>query len=295
MPEPTVTPTLSSEATSWLLDAPGGDIPFDDLFSDGGTAVEPAAQPNAPVTPPAQPPVVTNDEPFLKAVNTVYKTREEAERGIAQKDDVIARLRTLEIQRTGFDPLTGKRAVQEPQAPSSYRDNPKAYIDDLMDAATKQDHAKYLDTQRRLIYDVLEPIAPVISEFTKSQAVRQVTDTIKDFPAFLRSPDYAKTGEMLPELRDAIHLAESDINYAAKLPQLYKTLYYVHQGMKTPELVQTAVHSAQQPNQPTARPTTSPTTAAPPNTSAVTPSFTTSEGRKAIMEQLEGKVKDAIW
>ncbi len=299
MPDP-ATPLPASgpvNTSDWMTDIPGGDLPFDDLFSgDGNQPASPAAvaQPQA-VTPPAPVPPATTNDTFLKAGNTVYKTREEAERSLAYKDEVVERLRNLEIQRTGIDPLTGKVVPREPQGPVNYTQNPDKYLEDLFNAATKKDPGKYVEAQQRLIFDTLGPLQPVIADFTKQQAVANVCQEIKDFAAFRGSADYTATLEALPELAGAIQLAESDMNFASRLPQLYKTAYWATHGRKTPELVAAAAQAAAvQPATPPTRPTTT-TTALPPPAPGAKPSFTTSEGRKAIMAQLEDRVVDQVW
>lgn len=293
-------PVTSTNASDWFSgEIPGGDLPFDDLFAQ---PAEPVAQPT-PAQPPApaaaepqapapQPPATP--EPFLKAGSTVYNTREEAERSLAYKDQVVERLRNLEIQRTGIDPLTGKPVAPTPQGPVSYRTNQGQYFDDLMQAVTKNDRAKYFEAQQKLIYDTLEPIAPLISDFSKQQAVSRVAQEIKDFTGFLQSKEYTDTLEVLPELKAAIQYAESDLNFANRLDQLYKTAFWAAQGRKTPELVQAAAQAATAaPAQPP-RPTTTPATMTPPAPGAP-PSLNTSEGRKALIAQMESKLQDVKW
>lgn len=292
-------PTVPANTGDWMQNIPGGDLQFDDLFNQPAPAAPApsAPTPPAPQTPPAvaQPPVP--DAPFLKAGSSVYKTREEAERSLQYKDEVVERLRNLEIQRTGVDPLTGKAVQLAPQGPVNYTQNQKAYVDDLVRAAeqAKTDPTKYFEVQQKFLFDSLQPIAPVIMDFTRNQAITTVSAEIKDFSTFMKSPEYAATLEMLPELRDAIHLAETDLNYAQRLPQFYKTAFWATQGRRTPELVQTAVSSAAAIPPPT-RPTMTPTTPSlPATTPVVAESMQTSEGRKAIIERLRGTVENAKW
>lgn len=294
MPEPNNIPATPSSANNWMDNVPGGDVPFDDLFGSPDVPSTPAVVEPPQVAPPA--PVVEPPTNYLSAGSTIYKTKEEAERGIAHKDEMLERLRNLEIQRTGIDPLTGKAVPTTPQGPVSYRNNQKAYFDDLVAAVNKQDPSKYYETQTKLVYDALEPIAPIIAEFTKQQAVATVSSEIKEFGSFLRSPEYTETLEQLPELRAAITYAEQDLNMASRLPQLYKTAFWATQGRKTPTLVANAVNglAAQQPTIPT-RPTATPTTPAPPSTPSAAMSLRTSEGRQAIIAQFGEKLKDTQW
>src|SRR6185312_13675913 len=91
-------------------------------------------------------PTPTVEDFFLKApTGSVYKTKEDAERGIAEKDSTIENLRKFAIEQTGFDPLTKRQVAQvpvrTPQATppptpedNSYVKNPKKYVEDLSKA-----------------------------------------------------------------------------------------------------------------------------------------------------------------
>lgn len=300
MPEPqvptTTPPATSGNASDWLQDIPGGDIPFDDLFagpSNGGTVTEPAAIP-VTATPQAPPAPTTPAEPFLKAGQSVYNNREEAERSLAYKDQLIEQLRQVEIRRTGIDPITQKVVPPEPQGPVNYRTNQAKYLEDLVAAVNKSDPSKYFEAQQKMVYDVLEPIAPIISEFARTKAINTVSQEIKEFGSFRSSQEFQDTLTALPELKAAIEWAEKDITMSERLPQLYKTAYWATQGRKTPEIVQSAVQAVTPPNPP-ARPTATSATLPPPSTPSVAPSFGSSEGRKAIMAALEGRIADAKW
>lgn len=299
MPDPQITntiPATSSNATAWLSDIPGGDIPFDDLFtspSDGGTVTDPAT-PTTPVTPQADPATTVPAEPFLKAGQSIYKSREEAERSLAYKDELIENLRQVEIRRTGIDPITQKPVPVAPQGPVNYRQNNGKYLEDLVAAVNKQDPTGYFHAQQKMVYDVLEPIAPILADFTRNQAIANVSAEIKDFGNFRGSADYQATLNALPELKAAVELAERDLNFSDRLPQLYKTAYWATQGRKTPDIVQSAVQAATPPNPP-ARPTTQPATMAPPNQVMAPESLTTSEGRKAILARFGNSLDNVKW
>jgi len=306
MPTPTApvvqVPTPPPAPPSNWAPPAGADTPFDDFFATDGP-VQPvtpptppapaAAQPPAPPAPPAPP------EFFLKAGQTVYKTKEEAERSLAYKDEVVETLRQREIQRTGIDPLTGKAVQVAPQGPVNYASNQKQYVDDLLAAAAEapKDPTKYFGVQQKFVLDTMAPYAPILNDFSKQQAIATVSREIKDFPAFYGSEDYTKVLEALPELRDAIELSQNDLNFADRQTQLLKTAFWAAQGMKTPTLVQTAVQTAAAiPITPPTRPTMAPSTAVPPTpTPVATESMETSEGRKAIMARLEPSVMNAKW
>lgn len=296
MPEPQVVPTAPAVPVATAIDS-YGDIPFDDLFagpSDGGTVTDPATPPAPSATPQVPAALSTPAEPFLKAGKTVYKSREEAERSLEYKDQVIENLRQIEIRRTGIDPLTQKVVPPTPQGPVNYKQNQAKYLEDLVDAVTKQDATRYFDAQQKMVYDVLEPIAPIIAEFARSRAIGAVSQEIKNFDSFHSGQEYKDTLDALPELKAAIEYAERDVSMNERLPQLYKTAYWATQGRKTPEIVQSAVQAATPPPTP-ARPTTAPGNLAPPTSPSAPLSLATSEGRKAIMASLEGRIQDAKW
>lgn len=261
-------------------DAPGGDLDLDALF--GNPEVQPttaSAQPEPqPVTP------VVADEPFLKtATGTVYKTAEEAARGVEHKDSLIAQLRQQLSEATGNDPL---KKTPQAKGPVNYIEERDAYFKDLNEAVEKKDTAKYIDVQRKLILDTIAPLAPTITSLVKTQAANAVETEIKDFRQFQHSDEYVKTLDTLPMLKDAIRVAESSPEAVNQLPELYKMAYLANQGRRLPEIVQ-----SQRNVTPTAvRPTVSSTpVAAPatPSTPQVQPTLDTSAGRKAIIEQQE--------
>jgi len=327
-PVPVVFPTpppQPANTADWMSEIPGGDIPWDDLFADPGqptpatppVAAQPPATPATPQAPPATAapatpvtPPTTDD--FLKAGKTVYKSREEAERGLAYKDEVIERLRNVEIQRTGIDPLTGKPVPPTPQGPVRYTQNPKQYMDDIVSAVSKQSPDDYLKVQQKLVYDTLEPVAPIILSFAKNQAVESASHELNaelvarsgdptkatsvDMGGFLKSKEYERALELVPDLKAAIAYGEGDLNFSPRLPQLYKTAFYIAQGLKTQELVQQVVTPVAAPQNPIpARPTTAPASAPLPAPSTA-PSLENSAGRQAIKAAMEARgVDKMIW
>ena len=301
----TVIPPNVSGSDFSFNDAPGGDMNFDDLFpstegnvlppttAEPGTTSKPAPAPQEPVAPT---PPLTPEDFYLKAGETVYKSKEDAERGIQFKDSVIEQLRQRYIFEHGVDPLTnrpvdipgtyGARPQEgQPQVPANYLQNAQAYFDDLVNAVQQQDHNAYLQAQAKLVFDILEPLAPVISEITKERAVQNVGKEIKDFGDFVGSESYNSVLQEQPALKEAIQLAESNYQMFSQLPGLYKLAYWASQGRRLPELLKAAQQPPATPPPP-ARPLTRPATAAPPVPTAA-PDIRTPEGRKALIAQLE--------
>src|SRR5581483_2127442 len=287
----------------------GGDIPLDTLFpADGSgyptgdtnppaaTSPAPAAAPQAPATQ-AQPPAAPADGQPATYAGT-YKTREEAERGLAEKDRIIEQYRTDTIKRTGIDPLTG-RPVTPQQPNESYVQNPERYWDDLAAAAQKGDKISYVRAQAKFISEVLSPVAPLIQNTAKQQALDALSLQIKtpegqpsEIRSFIGSPDYQAVLTENPLLKNAIENAETNFQLYAQLPDLYRMAYGLSQYRKQPELLKaatvataTAAANPTPPARPTATPSTLP---APIPTSQVSgPDIHTAEGRKEMIKRFE--------
>jgi len=287
------------EPNADLSNAPGGDLTFEQLFpSDEGNvdaappqpAPAPATEPPpAPVAPPPEPQAPAPDEPFLKGSKSIYRTREAALEGVNQKDALIEQLRTRYALTTGIDPITGQpvTASGAPAPAKNYAQDHKAYLMDLANAAQKGDPEGYGAAQTKFIYDVLEPIAPIIAQTAREQALRTTEQDVKDFRTFYGSTDYQAALDSNPELKGAIEFAESDIRNQARLPGLYKLTYQVSQGMRLPEMLR-AQQTQQPPNaQPTR--TVTPSSTPPPPQPAAPLSPKTSEGRKALIAQMEAQ------
>jgi len=242
-----------------------------------------------PVTPTPAPaatttPAPTPDEPFLKGSESVYKTREAAQRGLDEKDSLIKQLRQSYSLATGVDPIT-KQPINAiaPQGNESYVLNPKKYVADLQDAKSPEQLAK---VQQKFVFDTFQPIAPAISSMTKNAAIKQVADALPDFGTFYGSSEYKSTLEANPDLKEAVEMAESDIAFHPRLAGLLKLTYLTNKGMQLPELLKKA--AAPQTTAPT-RTSPTPTTVAPTEytTSNEAPSLQTKAGRKAIIDQFE--------
>lgn len=296
MPDPIKKPITSphepvtdpSTEVDWFADMPGGVEALDALFEEPQTTAP--SDPHTEVQPQDEPAKEPEDDFIRTGSGTVYKTKEDAIKGVEHKDALIEKLRMAEIARSGIDPLTGQ-PVRGPQtqAPVSYRQDPVRAYQELSEAVAKNDAKRFteiLDTLNKEALDErLAPFAPLITNLAKQQAIEAVEAELKGFREFHSKPDFANVIKALPELEQAIQVAESDPRFHDKLAGLYKMSYLAAQGMRLPELIRARATTAPQ-NQPVRSPT-NPGTLTPANATATKPGLTTSEGRKAIIEQFE--------
>jgi len=307
MSEPTNTaPAPAPQFSGDLLaDAPGGDALFSDLFPTDQGIPPTTGEPTTPASPapqaapsPAAPTPQSAPDYFLRNADgtVVYKTQEEAVRGLEHKDAIIQQLRERYILERGVDPLTNQPirlpdTSQGPQVPASYTQNQRQFLQDLVQAADKADGDAYFRTHAKLVYDLLSPLAPVIAGFAKQQAVEQLGQQFTDFRGFLQSPVYAQVLRDAPDLKQAIEIAESDPMLAQRLPQLYGLAYRAGQGYRVSELLEKAkTANPTQPGRPTTESrTATPPTPAGPGVTSIAEALGTSEGRKAIIEQFESQ------
>lgn len=258
------------------------DIDLDAAFPNPENVSDPNKQ-VVPETPPA-PQTTTVEEPFLKtATGTVYKSADDAVKGIEHKDALIQKLRQDAIERTGIDPVTGQ-PVHKDTAPINYTQDGDKFLSDLAAAAKKGDTTAYTKVQEKFVQDVLAPYAPIITGFARTQAVEQVANEISGFRDFVRSDEMKQTLEENPPLKQAIEIAEANPAAAGQLGDFYKMAYKLNLARKLPETVR-AQHAPT-----TARPTVASTTPQPPPSTTVkqsAPALDTSEGRKSLIEQQE--------
>ena len=291
-----------------MSDAPGGDFNLDDLF--GNPEVTQVTEltsstPAAPQTPEPQAPETPQVEvPFLKTpTGTVYKTHEDAIRGLSHKDQVIENLRAQLTQQTGVDPITGKAVVrQTPQTPQAtpseqvnYAQDSVKYWNDLSDAVEKKDPAAYSRVNQKFLQDSLAPIAPIIRDVAVQRALDNVSREIPDFKEVHASPEYTQMLNDLPLLKQSIETGEQYLEAAPQLPELYRYAYLIYQGRKAREIasapVQTVTPAVAQPS----RPTLTPSTPNPP-VAGPKPSFNSPEGRKAILDSGNARgLMDVSW
>lgn len=269
-------------------------------LTQGEQGTNPPAQPQ-PVQP-APVPTPTPEAEFIKAGQTVYKTREDAERGIAHKDDLISKLRQQVQTITGVDPLTGQPVqaqpqYPQPQGPVSYTEHPEAFSRDLNAAIERNDPVAYAQVQQKMILDTLAPLAPVIQGVSDDRAAQAVSREIPDFAAFRTGNEFQAVLQENPKLAQAIELAKSDYRFQADLPDLYKLAYAVGQSRKLPELIKAAQAQMQQAPPAPTRPTTAPSTMTPaPQDIGGTNRdlLATPEGRKQLIERGKAMGLDKI-
>lgn len=300
MPEPTLDQVAPGGVVQ-LNDAPAGldDATFDSLFPADGqhTAVAPVQQTPAKqdVAPQGQQTPVVNQQPdfFLKGEKSVYRTPEEATRGINEKDAVIEQLRQRYALTTGIDPITGKPVAinGQPQPESiDYSQNPNQYLEDLYAAAKKGGPEAYRDVQQKFIFDTVAPLRPILQKAARDQATEVLNAELPDSKGFVGTPAYSRALDANPELKQAINVGETDHRFHSRLPGLYKLAYLTAQGMQLPELLKAKAPQTQPPPVTPApvRTTVTPTTTTP-TTTNVRPSFGNIEGIRAVIREMEGK------
>lgn len=261
-------------------------LSLDDVFgtADAPNPNDPTAAAPQDVTPPAQ--QVTPAEPFLKAsTGTVYKSAEDAVRGIEQKDALIQKLRQEAIERTGVDPVTGQPVHKAPSVVNYTQDSEK-FLTDLRDAATKGDTKRYVEIQKQLVSDVISPYAPMLTGYAKQQAQEAVSAKYSDFKQFAHSEDFTRTLDENPILKNSIQMAESSPERSGDLTEFYGMAYKLNSARKLPEIVQ------QQAAVNTVRPTLQSGAPQAPVASskvAAAPSLDSPEGRAEIIRQFEAR------
>jgi hypothetical protein len=263
MPDPN---SVSSGAINGRVDlssAPAGDQDWDSLFPN--PELQTASQPQAATgTTPQQQPQA--DQVFLKAGDTVYKTAEDAIQGTAHKDELIANYRKF-LSEQGVDPNTLQRTnqqvgqVQQSQAdqqrtsPYKYYGNPN-FFDEVADAAQKRDRVRYEQLMathtQEAIQAQLDPWRATLAETNRFRAIRQATTEVPEFQKFIDGPGYKKVLDSFPLYKEMVQIGENDPVAAQRLPEVYKTMYLIYQGMNQPQAQsQTTTSTAQ--NTPTVR------------------------------------------
>lgn len=268
--------TPGQDALQW--DPPAGDIALDELYPGGASPT--TAQPQA------QPPATTQPETFVYT----YKTRDEAERGIAHKDTVI------EDQKRRIAELEGRTGqTAQPAPPAGTPADNRTYLQRVQDAVKRAveggDQSEYENVQRQFIFDALGPAVPIFMENARALAVNQVEEEVPGFKQFLRSQEFQKVKDTFPELKVAIDGAEGNLAYTSSLPGLYRVAHAAFVGLNAKELAKQApsVQTPAAPQQAAApRPTLTSSISEPP-APATPPDMNTAEGRKAIIEAMEKK------
>lgn len=240
----------------------------------------PAATPPAPTvtTPPAP------QEPYLKGDGSVYNTREAAVNGLNEKDRLIQQLRQQYSLATGVDPITKQPLQQQrPNGAENYLENPDKYLKDLGNAKTAQDLTR---VQTKLVLDTLQPLQPLITSSARNQAVASMKTQYQDFDKFYGGQEYTQVLEQTPSLKEAIEISENDYRFHNRLPDLYRTAYLVHNGMRLPQVLSEQANKQPPPQTPRQMPATTPDLGEPVMTQA---GLSTSEQRKALIKQFESQ------
>lgn len=292
MPDPKLSAGFDGARIA-LTEAPGGDIPFDELFPPEGSQPNPQETAGTPPSAPPQAP-----EFFLRAGNSVYKTAEDAATGVAHKDTLIDRYRAY-LAEQNIDPDTlqskPKPTPQSPDDPYKFLGKEGNLFDALSDAVGKRDRVGYDRAINNAVEErlnaTLGPLAPLISEVAQQRAVRRVSEDAKDFGTFRYSEEFQSVRKQIPLLDNAIKAAEGDFRMAEQLPDLYRMVYLIHQGGRKSDPV---VSTAPAVNPPTARPTTTPSTMTPPPPGVPTQNWATDSGsRKQLIKDMETRgIKD---
>lgn len=301
-------PTLDSIAPGGVVqlqNSPAGldDATFDSLFPAEPSQVttQPAqqvtAKPDTQQTQQSQSPTQdTQSGFFLQGNKSVYKTAEDAARGLNEKDALIEQLRQRYALTTGIDPITGKPVGTNGQTQEvvDYHQQPDRYLDDLFNAAKKGGPEAYRDVQEKFIFDVVKPLQPILQKAARDQAVETLSAEIPATKGFIGTDNYNKALELNPELKSAISISEQDHRFHSRLPGLYKLAYLTAQGMQLPELLKaqasqtkTAPQTQQTSGQPVRTTVQATTTSL--GTQVPPPSFKTIEGIRSVIRDMEGR------
>lgn len=295
-----------------LSNAPGADSSWDDLFPPEGV---PPAQPqaatgtNPQISTPQAP--SQSGQPFLQAGQTVYLTPEAAVEGTIHKDQYIDRVRTY-LKDQGIDPnkLERIQAQSAPQTSDPAATGPKyygqgqKYFDALSAAVDRKDRNAYEqitgEYSREALQHTLAPYGPLLAEVARQRAVRQVTNEIPDFQRFSETPEFRRTVDSIPLLRELANIGESDPNAAARLPEVYKTVYLIYQGARNQQVSSPAPLTQAPPvtNTPTMRPvsTMPQSTLTPPSPAPDTANWTTDrDARKQLLQDGKQRVGNVDW
>lgn len=237
MPDPNSVSSGANGGRISLTDAPGADQNWDELFPNpeliSATQSQTATQGTNPQT----------GQPFLKAGDTVYNTAEDAIQGTAHKDELIANYRRF-LSEQGVDPNTLQRAqqtVQQSQAEPAktnsqykYYGNPE-FFDKVADAAQRRDRVEYerlMSTHtQEAISAQLDPWRATLAETNRFRAIRQATAETPDFGKFIDGPGYKKVMDSFPLYKEMVQIGENDPVAAQRLPEVYKSMYLIYQGM----------------------------------------------------------------
>lgn len=192
----------------------------------------PLEQPPAPQTPAAAP---GTDQWYLEvSPQTRYRTAEEAVRGFAEKDRVIAE-RTAELERYRQF-IAGGTPAPAPQ------DDP--FVTALEQAVSGGDKQAFQRTLANYVAEqvkqqtmaALQPLQPVVGHATFQRAVEiaaSMPNGDPNIPNFVRSPQFAEVARQWPTLGNAIEQARYDPAFMnEQLPEMLALAYRVAQAQQ---------------------------------------------------------------
>lgn len=304
--------TATEPSAEW--NPPVGDEDFDSLFNrvggDGENLADsnaiPADQTTASAEPAAAPKATPEPSKFeLKtSTGTLYKSLDDAVKGVEQKDQLINQLRSMVAAVTGEDPLSkaGIKPGQTtaPQKPVSYLQDRRRFAQDLTKAAElgQRDDSwdPYGNVLGQYIYEIVQsavgPYMPVVQSVGKQQAMSAVAKDNPAFQEFYNSTEYHKVLEERPKLAGFIQFAEAQPTMQEELKELYESVWDHSQAKKLPELAlqrQQPNPTPRMPSQVVSRPSLRVPDHGQTIAHTAKPSLSTPEGRKAIIEEAERK------
>lgn len=301
-------PTLDQIAPGGVVQlgqSPAGldDATFDSLFPAEPSQVvtqpvqQVTAKPGDTQTQQTTQTTTQADQYFLQGDKSRYKTAEDAQQGLNQKDALIEQMRQRYALVTGMDPITGKVVGinGQPQAEVDYATQPDKYLDDLYNAAKKGGPEAYRDVQQKFIMDTVKPLQPILQKAARDQAVETLSLEIPGAKGFVGSANFTKALEANPDLKQAIAVGETDHRFHSRLPGYYKLAYLTAQGMQLPELLRAqatqtqSTSQTQQVVQQPVRTTVQPQTSSSPTQQATRPTFKTIEGIRATIADMEAR------
>jgi len=166
--------------------------------------------------------------------------------------------------------------------PYKYYGNPN-FFDDVAAAADARDKVKYEELMRaynqEAIQATLEPWRATLAETSRNRAIRQASVEVPDFAKFIDGPGYKKVLDSFPLYKEMVQIGENDPVAAQRLPEVYKSMYLIYQGMNQGQ-AQPQVNGTTQVN-PTVqqRPTLQSSSLTPPPTSVSTQGWQESNWR----------------
>jgi hypothetical protein len=256
-----------------LSGAPAADQDWDSLFPNPELQTALSPQATQPGTNPQQQPQAS--QPFLKAGETVYNTAEDAIEGTTHKDQLIANYRKF-LTDNGIDPNSLQRTAQpstQPQAEPAknsqykYYGNPE-FFDKVADAAQRRDRVEYerlMSTHtQEAIQAQLDPWRATLAETNRFRAIRQATAETPDFGKFIDGPGYKKVLDSFPLYKEMVQIGENDPVAAQRLPEVYKSMYLIYQGMNQTAQPQTTTSNTQVTPTVRQQPTLQPSSLTPP-------------------------------